>query len=54
MARALQTGPVNMTDRFKFKRGSQQTKREVKKNKAGRQYVNSVLTIEHKIVIHQI
>ena len=54
MARALQSGPANMTDGFKFKRGSRQTKKEVERGKAGRHHDNSVLTIAHKIVCHQI
>jgi hypothetical protein len=36
MARALQSGPANMTDGFKFKRGSQQMKKEVERKKARR------------------
>jgi hypothetical protein len=36
MARALQIGPANMTDGFKFNRGSEQMKKEVQKNKVGR------------------
>ena len=39
MARALQSGPANMTDGFKFKHGSQQTKKEVERKQAGRHYV---------------
>ena len=39
MARALQSGPANMTDVFKFKRGSQQIKKEVERKQAGRHRV---------------
>ena len=34
MARALQSGPANMTDGFKFKRGSQQMKKGGGKKKS--------------------
>ena len=34
MARALQSGPANTTDGFKFKCGSQQTKKEVERKKS--------------------
>ena len=54
MARALQSGPANMTDGFKFKHGSQQAKKEVERKKQGVIPLNSVLTIDHKSVCHQI
>ena len=38
MARALQSGPANMTDGFKFS-GSQQMKKEVEIKKARRHHV---------------
>jgi hypothetical protein len=50
MARALQSGPANMTDGFKFNRGSQQMKKEVERKKQGVITLNSVLTMEHKNV----
>jgi len=34
MARALQSGPANMTDGFKFKRDSQQMKKEVERKQS--------------------
>jgi len=34
MARALQNGPANMTDGFKLKRSSQQTKKEVERKQS--------------------
>ena len=39
MARALQSGPANMTDGFNFNHGSQQTKKEVEGKKARRHHV---------------
>jgi len=34
MARALQSGPANKTNGFKFKRGSQQMKKEVERKQS--------------------
>ena len=39
MARALQAGPANMTNGFKFNRGSQQMNKEVERKKARRHHV---------------
>jgi hypothetical protein len=38
MARPLQSGPANMTDGFKFNRGSQQMKREVERKQNRRHH----------------